>query len=330
MTARATLYDAAGKDREMELRAGIEEALSERTLLWADLDKDARGFDAAEEVLGLPSEVLARIREQQSIASMDAFPKMVWLRVPTVRSAAVAETPQGSRRAPIPSLDVTFVDIVAAPNLVVTFRDGPVEAFDNFRGTMHGETTLGALEAAAFMAALIDSILTVYLSVCEEIERAIDTLDELALRSRDPEAFLAQVVTLRRRVATLRRALAPLRVAIAPLARPDMEIAELGKPWPGLLDRLERTIDTVENARELLLGSFDVFMARNAERANDIMKSLTILNAVLLPAVVIAGMLGMNFALPFFEDIDNFWYVILGVTALSTATLAFSRRQGWI
>jgi Mg2+ and Co2+ transporter CorA len=176
----------------------------------------------------------------------------------------------------------------------------------------------------------VDTVLTGYLRVVEDVERRVDALDEQALRSADPEVFLHEVVALRRRVAMLRRSLAPLRVALAPLARPDAENPEVGKPWPGLLDRLERVIDTVENARELLIGSFDVFLARHAERTNDIMKALTILNAVLLPAAVVAGVMGMNFKLGFFDQDTNFWVVLAAMLALATGIIGFSRWRGWI
>jgi Mg2+ and Co2+ transporter CorA len=97
-----------------------------------------------------------------------------------------------------------------------------------------------------------------------------------------------------------------------------------------VLDRLERTIDSVENARELIIGSFDVFMARSAERTNDIMKTLTILSAVLLPAVVVAGAMGMNFRIGFFDDPVNFWIVIAAMVILAIGILAFSRWREWI
>ena len=77
--------------------------------------------------------------------------------------------------------------------------------------------------------------------------------------------------------ACIRRTLAPHRVAFAALARPEMELhEELGRPWPGLTERLERTIDAVENLRDLLLGTFDIHMGRAAQDANDVMKVLTL------------------------------------------------------
>ena len=145
-----------------------------------------------------------------------------------------------------------------------------------------------------------------YLELVEAIEREIDRLDERALRHQPRNDVLARIVALRRRIGLIRRTLAPHRVAFAALARPEMELHdELGRPWPGLTDRLERTIDSVENLRDLLLGTFDIHMGRAAQDANDVMKVLTLLSAVLLPSVVLAGIMGMNFKLSFFDDAEQ-------------------------
>ncbi|HEY8178827.1 MAG TPA: CorA family divalent cation transporter, partial [Candidatus Limnocylindria bacterium] len=172
--------------------------------------------------------------------------------------------------------------------------------------------------------------LAVYLELVEAIVRRIDALDEIAIRSSGARTFLEEVVRLRRRVAILRRALAPHRWAFAPLARPDFEVEGLGKPWPGIVDRLDRTIDAVESARELLIGAFDVYMATSAQRTNDVMKALTILSAILLPAVVLAGVMGMNFKIGFFDNPANFWLAVGAMLTLALVVLGISRWRGWI
>jgi Mg2+ and Co2+ transporter CorA len=205
-----------------------------------------------------------------------------------------------------------------------------VRAFDMFRDRIRGDTELGRLDAADFVTVLVDAVLDGYLELVEGIERRIDALDEMALRSRDSSRFLNEVVLLRRRVALIRRALAPHRWTFAPLARPDFELEGLGKPWPGMVERLERTVDAVENARELLIGTFDVYMASAAQRTNEVMKALTILSAILLPAVVLAGVMGMNFRIGFFDNPENFWIAIGAMLALAVVVLGVSRWRGWI
>ena len=320
MPKRATLYDAKGKDRSVDLDQEAVSSLGDHELLWVDFDEhDEDAVRGAAEMLGLPAEAIDGIARRNGTAELERFPDAFRLRV-------VAVQEDGERG----SLMASPIDIVAARNVVLTLHDGAVRDFEEFDRGTHGETRLGHLDAASFASALVDTVLTGYLRVVEDVERRVDTLDEQALRTGDPEVFLREVVALRRRVAMLRRSLAPLRVALAPLGRPDAENPEVGKPWPGLLDRLERVIDTVENARELLIGSFDVFLARHAERTNDIMKALTILNAVLLPAVVVAGVMGMNFKLGFFDEATNFWFVVGAMLALAAGILGFGRWRGWL
>ena len=71
-------------------------------------------------------------------------------------------------------------------------------------------------------------------------------------------------------------------------------------------------------------------MGRTAQDANDVMKVLTMLSAVLLPAVVLAGVMGMNFQLPFFDDTNNFWLVILAMVVFAVVILVAARLRRWI
>jgi magnesium transporter len=137
-------------------------------------------------------------------------------------------------------------------------------------------------------------------------------------------------VRVRRRIGFIRRTLSPHRVAFAALARPDMALHdELGQPWPGPTDRLERALDAVENLRDLLLGTFDIHMGRAAQESNDIMKLLTMLSALLLPSVVLAGVMGMNFHPAFFDVAENFWIVVGAMVVFAIGLLGFTRLRGW-
>ena len=223
------------------------------------------------------------------------------------------------------------LDILARRDVVITVHDGPVAALETFQDQLHGDTLIGELDAGAFVEAIVDTVLTTYFAHVEAIEREIDKLDELAVRASDADRFLTEVVRLRRRVARLRRTIAPHREAFAPLARTDQALeAVLGHTLPNLEGGLERVIDALENARQLLVGSFDVYLGRAAQRTNDVMKVLTVLSAVLLPSVVLAGVMGMNFKISFFEEPANFWLVVGSMLALATTIIGVSRWRGWL
>ena len=223
------------------------------------------------------------------------------------------------------------IDVVGGKNWVLTVHDGTMSALERFEAGTEGETHLGALDAAGFVAAIADEVLTDYLEIVEATERAIDKLDERALRERRGDEVLEEIVRIRRRISGIRRALAPQRAVFAALTRPEMALdSEFGAPWPGLTDRLDRTIDAVENLRTLLLGTFDLHMARAAKDANDVMKVLTLVSAVFLPSVVLAGVMGMNFKLAFFDTPENFFIVIAAMIGLALALIALAVKRGWV
>ena len=60
------------------------------------------------------------------------------------------------------------------------------------------------------------------------------------------------------------------------------------------------------------------------------MKALTILSAILLPAIVLAGVMGMNFQVPFFDQPDNFWLTLIVMLGLAVLVLGVGRFRGWV
>ena len=275
-------------------------------------------------MVGLEPSLVRRLASAPDRADLTAYPDHVHLVLQSMEApGADADDPHTPVRRPI--------DIVAGRNWVVTVHDGDLRALDRWDAETEGETRLGALDAAGFLAAITDEVLADYLELVEGIGREIDRLDEDALRRRSHVDVLANIVALRRRIGVIRRTLAPHRVAFTSLARPEMELYdELGKPWPGLTDRLERALESVENLRQLLLGTFDIHMGRSAQVANDVMKVLTLLSAVFLPAVVLAGVMGMNFPLDFFKDNSHFWLVIGAMVVSASTILLTARWRGWI
>jgi len=323
---RARLFDADGSDREVPLEAGLADTIKERQLLWIDLlGRDPGDLQTVAAAAGIGDELRGRLGEERGRAQLTQYPDHIHL----VLMAMEADGDNASDHAA--SLNATELDLVAGHNWVVTVHEGEMATLDRVGEAAHRDTQFGALDAAGFLASIVDETLTSYLGLAEAIEREIDRLDERALRTRPRDDILASIVKLRRRIGTIRRTLAPHRLAFAALARPEMELhEELGRPWPALTDRLDRTIDAIESLRDLLLGTYDIHMGRSAQQANEIMKRLTLLSAILLPAVVLAGVMGMNFKVGFFENADVFWLVVgvMAVFALSMFTAA--RWRGWL
>lgn len=208
---------------------------------------------------------------------------------------------------------------------------GPVAALQRFVDTLGGETRLGALDSAGLLSSLADEVMVGYYLLVEMVEREIDDLDQRALKARRDDDVLTAIVSVRRRIGLIRRTVVSHREALSALARPEMSVEDtIGQPWAGLSERLEGAISAIDGLRDSLLGTYDIHMGRVSQRANDVMKTLTLLSAVLLPAVVLAGIMGMNFKVPFFDDTTNFFIVVASMAVMAGTILGLSRWRGWI
>jgi len=319
VTLRATFFDATGEDRELDLAAGPPPKLGDRQLLWIDLDeRSAEDLHRVAQAVGLEEVALERLALEERTGPILRLEGRVALTL-------IAVDPDDE------AVGRHVLDLVIGRNHVITVHQGPLHSIDAFREDVEREPELGRLDAVGFTAGLLDAVFASYFRQIEAVEARIDELDLVAVRNPRDEPFLDAVVEVRRRIARLRRALAPNREALLPLSRPDFELhEELGVIWPGVGQRLERAIDGVENARELLVGSFDLYLGRASQRTNDVMKTLTIISSIALPAIVLAGVMGMNFKLPFFDDNANFAVVIGAMVALSIAILGYARWRTWI
>ena len=140
---------------------------------------------------------------------------------------------------------------------------------------------------------------------------------------------------MRRRIAALRRLLAEHRSLYAALptvtlrdeADADADHAAL----TAVSERFTLAIGAVEASRDVVLGSFDVYMTRTAQRTNDVMKVLTLVTVLLLPGSMIAGLLGMNVVVPLDKDSPlSFWLVVGGVILLAVAIVTIAYRRRWL
>jgi magnesium transporter len=310
------MFDSSDTDREVEVKVGM--AMPSKTqLLWIDSGRDADDLAVIDEVLGLSGGV-TRLEKAQNRPQIVNSKEYVRLRVVGIESGS---------KAPVP----VTADIIARTNLVVTIHDRDIEGLGLPVEAAKSETELGVLDESAFVALLLDGMLTGYFRAVERIEKQIDVYDERALRSQPDDGLISELVALRREIALLRRALNPQREVFYSLERPGIVLGDSEKAaWPLLADRFRQAIEAVENARELLVGCFDIVISRTGQRTNDVMRVLTVVSSVLLPAVVIAGLMGMNFKPPIFDDPSNFYIVIAATAVLAITILVLARWRHWV
>lgn len=318
---RGRLYDANGHDREVRVGPKVVGTLDDDRLLWIDVPAAADDGEARlAKLLDLDPALARRLEDPGDRPRLDVVEDRLVAHVFSVVG-------DGGRERVIP------LTIVAGPNVVATVHREEVDTLREFREHTDGDTAIGRVDAPSFVAAVLDWQVSGYFRAIEALEAEADRLDEVALNPRSERELLADLVRLRRRITALRRTLAPHREVVAALSRPDLTAfadTDAGPHFRALAERLERALDAIETARQLVLGSFEVHMTRTAQRTNDVMKVLTVVSVMLLPGSLLAGVLGMNFPAAFFQDERLFWVAIAAIVGIAVVTLAAARYRRWL
>ena len=162
------------------------------------------------------------------------------------------------------------------------------------------------LDGLGFLANLLEWALSSYLDAFEALEHDLEEIDAKAMSGEASvsDEVLAGLVEMRREVGRLRRALVSHREVVLALTRPELEAiasSDSAERFTSLRDRLEEAVQASRDARESIVGSFDVLLASTGQRTNEIMKVLTLASVLLLPGALIAGVMGMNFEVGIFE-----------------------------
>lgn len=322
-TVTVRLFDADATDTTPDLGPALRRRLRTRQLLWIDIEGrvDPSTADALARRMHLAPGTRRALVEPVDEPAVLLHGGYFHLRIAT----ASDDGPRGG---------ACWLDLVVSRPIVISVHREPMDALRHVDARNEGDGAVGALDGAAFARSVLDAIVTGYLRAVDAIEDEVDELDGRALRSAGGEDLVASLVALRRRIARLRRSLSNQREVFATLRTADFEAASAEDDAAGfqaVADRYEAALRSIEDSRELLIGSFDVFMTRTAQRTNEIMKALALATVLLLPGSLIAGLLGMNVEVPLPKDgPSSFWLVVVAIAALAAIVLLVARLRRWV
>ena len=317
---RVRLFDSDRTDEDLELEAALSRKIGDRQLLWIDVEGpvSTRVDEEIAARLELKPSTRQALLEADQPARIALHGPYFHVRVATRADHEPSETPQ-------------WLDLVASGNVVLTRHAEPIAFLRDLDDRVEADANVGVIDAPAFVATALDSAVTGYFKSVDEIEDAVERLDRRALRGGD---VLADLVALRGRIGRLRRVLSDERDVFAAFRAADFAaVAPDGDTgaFQVVADRFDSALRSVEQSRDLLIGSFDIFMTRTAQRTNEVMKVLALATVLLLPGSLIAGLLGMNMPIPFpKDDPTSFWFVLAAIVALALAVLVFARARRWI
>lgn len=236
-------------------------------------------------------------------------------------------------------ITVGEIDFFLGKDYLVTIHRGDIPTFvDLFQlceASEQSRATFMANSPQYLLYKILQRLFQYCYPMLDHIDSHIDQIEE-KIFAGGKENLLHDILVIRHNIADMRRIMQPHGQTLLRLQKPIIGESEpdfeLDKKYDDYFDDVRDYTQEIWNQLESFKESVEALHETNQSlisyRINDVMKTLTIFSAVMLPAGVVASLFGMNAVFIPFHGHGNDFYIFAGLTFLAMlATLLYIRRK---
>jgi magnesium transporter len=288
--------------------------------LWIDLSSpDEEQVKVAADALGLHPLIAEDIRERNQRSKIESFDEdvvhIVLFALHYSGEAAAAE-----------------VDFVLGKGYLLTVHDGALDPSSAASLRFGVEHALKKGPDYLFYA-IADTIVDGYFPVLDRLGDDIDELQDRVMEKAS-DWTLQRLFAMKRELVDLRRATSPAREIFNQLTNREVTVIDPKHIvyYRDVYDHLIRVTDELDNFRDLVSGTLDIYVSIVNNDLSRIMKRLTGVTVILAGAGAVAGIFGMSEAGAAFQggEVGGFWLVTIAIVIAIAAAAVVLRRIDWI
>lgn len=222
------------------------------------------------------------------------------------------------------------LDTFVGRDFVITYRDRGVPEVAALQGAVREGRNLRT-GADGLLYELLDRVVDAILPRINDIADRVDEIQELVLAG-SPNVQPYSMVQLRANAGRVRRVLSQQLLVVQRLSRGEFKvIAEPNKVYfRDVFDHLVRIDLALEGVREDAEVSLSTYLSSLNNQLSEVMKVLSVVAALALPATVISGIFGTNFEnVPGLQSNWGFAFMIGAMAAVAGGMAYYFRRRGW-
>ncbi|HEX4948632.1 MAG TPA: magnesium/cobalt transporter CorA [Blastocatellia bacterium] len=181
-------------------------------------------------------------------------------------------------------------------NYVVTVHHDAIRAIASGERLWRDWTDLADQGAGLLTYLILDAVVDAYFPILDTMSDRMDDMEDRLFNDQATET-LEDIFQIKKQLLHLRRSVTPLRDVFNILLRREQPLftRDVIYYFHDIHDHLIRVADSIDNLRDLLGSTMDVYLSQQNNRMNMVMKRLTALSTILMSAALVSGIYGMNF-----------------------------------
>ncbi len=219
------------------------------------------------------------------------------------------------------------------PDFLVTARFESNQGHSGLRARLESDPERLA-EGADYVAhAILDLIVDNYQPIMDQLEEAVQHMEESAINAFPQQVTIRRIFRLRRQLRRFQRIAGPMEEVCDRLVNTDLPNVDPGaRIWfRDVLDHTRRTMARLGGLKETLASIVETASLLETHRTGEMTRSLAAWAAILAVPTAIAGVYGMNF--DFMPELHwrYGYFGVISVIALVCGGLWLRfRRIGWL
>jgi magnesium transporter len=187
--------------------------------------------------------------------------------------------------------------LVFGDHYVVTFQERVGTHFEPLRRRIRQtKMRLRSIHPDYMSYALLDCLVDQYMQIIGEVGSEIEDLEERIFQYSS-KGIAEEIYRYRTELNFLRKTVRPVRDITSAVMRSELDLhrEESLTYFSDLHDHVISVNEAIESYQTMIIDQYNMYNMNLSNKANDIMKTLTIFASIFIPLTFIAGIYGMNF-----------------------------------
>lgn len=221
-------------------------------------------------------------------------------------------------------------DVFLGGNFLITYADRTIPEIEDVHAVLRkGVATRPGVDG--LFHAVFDRAVDSLLPAVNTLADRVDALQEGVVLEPGPASHTA-ILEMRAHAGRVRRVLVPQMDVSMRLSRGEFPLVQQQNQiyFRDVYDHLARVDLALEAVREDADVALSTLLSAVNNRMNEVMKVLSVVSAIALPAVVITGIFGTNFDnVPGLHSNWGFTIMMASMAAIGGGLALFFKRRGW-
>lgn len=235
-------------------------------------------------------------------------------------------------------IDSSEVDFFVSSKYLITISDSKMSTLDNFFDEVQNneyskEKYMLANHPVFLLYEILHRLQNYTFPMLDHISQDIEDIDKNIFKGKE-KYLVREILHIKRNIVDFRRIMQAHKNIIKKLMSTHTKFfmhSRINVYFSNILDRTKDIWDILETQKENITAFQETNESLISYKLNDIMKTLTVISVIMMPANLVASIFGMNTKhMPFIGQSYDFFLVMTIIFGMILIFIIYFRRKEWL